>query len=452
MSFDLQQPRRVHLIGLGGAGMSGIARILLQRGHAVSGTDLKDGRALESLRALGARVHIGHAAEAVGYAEVVVRSTAVPESNPEIGRALETGIPVLPRAEMLAAVMAQDRRVLVAGTHGKTTTTSMLVVGLQATGLDPSFAIGGALNEIGTNAHAGQDAVFVAEADESDRSFLAFTPDLAIVTNVELDHPDEFTDDADVAETFDRFAARRSPGAKLIACLDDPGSAALAGRVPDVVTYGQAPGADWRLALGADGRAVVRHGGEDVAALTLAAPGLHNLRNAVAALAAIHELGGDVAAAASGIATFGGAQRRFQRLGTARGVTVVDDYAHHPTELRATIAAARTVGHERIVLVVQPHRYSRTEHFGAELGMAAAAAEVVVVTDVFASSEEPIPGVTGELVANAARESGAVVVYEPQLGNVPARVVEHCDEDTLVLVTGAGDVTQVGPAVLDLLR
>ncbi len=450
MTFDLSRPRRVHLVGVGGAGMSGIGRILLQRGHTVSGTDLHEGRALDALRALGGRVQVGHDAEAIGDAEVVVRSTAVPDANPEIEAAGRRGIPVLQRAWMLAALMADDRRVLVAGTHGKTTTTSMAVVGLQAVGLDPSFAIGGSLNEVGTNAHAGADDIFVAEADESDRSFLAYEPDLAVVTNIELDHPDEFEDDAQVHVAFDEFLARRRAGGRALVCLDDPGSAAIAERTADVITYGEQPGADWRL-VQVDGLARVRHGGEDVAELDLTVPGRHNQRNALAAIAVVAELGGDPASAAGALHAFQGAQRRFQRLGEVGGVLVVDDYAHHPTELRATLAAARTLGHERIVLVVQPHRYSRTQRFGAELGEAAAAAEVVVVTDVFASSEAPVPGVSGQLVADAAEAAGAVVVYEPHLSQVADRVLEHAGPGTLVLVTGAGDVTQVGPAVLERL-
>ncbi len=454
MSFDLTTPRHVHLVGLGGAGMSGIARILLQRGHKVSGTDLKDGRALEALRALGAVVTIGHDAAAVDGADVVVRSTAVPERNPELAAAVEQGIPVLQRAWMLAALMEQDKRYLIAGTHGKTTTTSMAVIGLQACGLDPSFAIGGSLNEIGTNAHGGTDAVFVAEADESDRSFLAYAPDVAVVTNVELDHPEEFADDAQVDQAFDDFLARRRAGGVAVICLDDPGSARLAQRCEGpVVTYGEAPGADWRLDISADGVARVWHDGHVVVdGLELQAPGRHNLRNATAALAVVALQGGDPAVAADRLRTFQGAQRRFQRLGEAGGVLVVDDYAHHPTELRATMSAARTLGHDRIILVVQPHRYSRTARFGADLGEAAAAAQVVIVTDVFASSEEPVPGVSGQLVADAARAAGgALVIYEPHLSRVADHVVEHAAPGSLVLVTGAGDVTQVGPQVLERL-
>lgn len=455
MTVHFDQPQRVHFVGLGGAGMSGLARILLQRGHHVSGTDLKDSRGLEGLRALGAVVTVGHDATAIGDADFLVRSTAVPEDNPEVVHARQTGLEVLRRAELLAALMVGQKRVLVAGTHGKTTTTSMLVVGLQGGGVDPSFSIGGSLNEVGTNAHAGVDPVFVAEADESDRSFLVYEPDLAVVTNVELDHPDEFADTADVHRAFDAFLARMAPDGLALLCRDDPGSAELAQRTGGrVLTYGTSAGSDWRLVPdeSSAGRSVVRRDNEVVAQLRLAVPGLHNLRNATAALAAVHELGGDLTLAAEAMASFQGAQRRFQRLGEVNGIVVIDDYAHHPTELRATLAGARTLGHDRIVLVVQPHRYSRTARFGQDLGVAAAAAEVVIVTDVFGSSEDPIPGISGQLVADAARAAGAVVVYEPRLEAVTDAVLEHASEGTLVLITGAGDVTQVGPAVLARLR
>ncbi|MFA9445441.1 UDP-N-acetylmuramate--L-alanine ligase [Egicoccus sp. AB-alg6-2] len=445
----LDTARRVHLIGIGGAGMSGIARILLQRGHTVSGSDLQEGRSVAELRVLGARVEIGHAASHLGDAEIVVISTAVPADNPELVAARDGGLHVLRRAEMLAALMAGERAVLIAGTHGKTTTTSMTVVALQAAGQDPSFAIGGSLNESGTNAHGGSDGVFVAEADESDRSFLFYRPDLAVVTNLEHDHPDEFTDEADVVAAFEDFLARRTEGAPAILCADDPGSFALADTIGGpVLTYGTSPRADLRLLLGDDGVHELRREGELACTLQLGVPGRHNALNAAAALAVCASLGVDLQRAADGLTRFTGAARRFQRLGTAGDVEVVDDYAHHPTELRATLAAARSTGADRIVVVVQPHRYSRTQVLGAELGRAAAAADLVVVTDVYASSEAPVPGVTGRLVADAAESAGAKVVYQPHLGDVVEALVEHVRAGDLVLTTGAGDVTQVGPALL----
>lgn len=452
MIGPLVPPTTVHLVGIGGAGMSGLARILLVRGHRVSGSDLRDGRSLEELRVLGAEIHVGHHADNLGDAEVVVLSSAVPSTNPEVEAARTQGRTLLRRAEMLALLMAEERAVLVAGTHGKTTTTSMTVIGLQAAGGDPSFAIGGSLNESGTNAHAGTDGVFVAEADESDRSFLVYRPDLAVVTNLEHDHVDEFDDLDAVREAFLGFLDRRAPGAPAVVCLDDPGSGWLTGRIDaPVVTYGEHPASDVRLVLGRDG-AVVRIDGTEVTPLELAVPGIHNLRNAVAALAVCYQLGSDVEAAARGLATFTGAARRFQRLGNVAGVEVVDDYAHHPTELRATLAAARQLGPGRIVVVVQPHRYSRTEALGAELGRAAAAADLVIVTDVYGSTERPVPGVSGMLVADAAEAAGASVVFRPSLGETLDELVEVVRAEDLVLTTGAGDVTTVGPALLARLR
>lgn len=445
---------RVHLVGVGGAGMSGLARILLQRGHPVSGTDLKDSRELEVLQALGARVRVGHHLEALGDADLVVRSAAVPDDNPELVAARERGVPVWPRARLLAALMEGDRRVLVTGTHGKTTTTSMVVVALQAAGADPSFSVGGQLNEVGSNAHAGHDPLFVAEADESDRSFLLLTPDLAVVTNIEHDHPAEFEDDVEVREAFAAFLGRRTPEAPAVVCLDDPGVRLLLRDVdpPGIVTYGRRPEADHQVVPRGPGEASLRLGGSADLPYRLVVPGEHNLLNAAAALLTCHLLGTDLEAAAGGLARFTGAARRFQLLGEADGVTVVDDYAHHPTEVRATLAAARGRHDGRVVLVVQPHRYTRTAALGEELGRATAGADLVVVTDVYGSGEQPIPGVSGRIVAEAAERAGAVVVWEPHLGSVAERLAEEVRPGDLVLVTGAGDVTQVGPSLLETLR
>ena len=455
-AVDLSRPRRVHLVGVGGAGMSGIARMLLQRGHTVSGSDLRGGFAIEGLRAMGARVRVGHAAAAVDDAEVVVASSAVRPDNVEVLVARQRGVPVLHRSEMLAALMTGTRAVLVSGTHGKTTTTSMTVVALQAARADPSFAIGGALNEAGSNAHAGTGSLFVAEADESDRSFLAYAPDAAVVTNVELDHPDAFTDLADVQAAFAEFLSRLNPGAPAIVCADDPGAAALLADLdPPVVTYGTDAAADVRLRSAATPIASTPAAvelGDEVVPLLLAAPGHHNLLNATAALAVCSWAGVDLRAAAAGLASFAGPQRRFQRLGSAGGVEVVDDYAHHPTEVAAALAAARAVAPQRVVLVVQPHRYSRTAVLGAALGRAAAAADVVVVTEVYGAEEEPVPGVTGALVADAVREAGTEVRWQPHLRSVVDDLVELVRPGDLVLVTGAGDVTEIGPALLVALR
>lgn len=465
MTIDLDEPRRVHLVGIGGAGMSGIARMLLQRGHGVTGSDRQEGRAVEGLRAMGAEIRIGHEADAVEGADLVVTSSAIDDDNVELEAARATGITVLHRAEMLATLMRGDHAVLVAGTHGKTTTTSMIVVALQSAGMDPSFAIGGALNEAGSNAHAGTGEVFVAEADESDRSFLSYRPDVAVVTNVELDHHEAFTSLEDTYEAFRAFLGRRSDDGVAVICLDDEGSAELVGRAAGrgrVVTYGEDPSADVRLIVDRDrstaddahalqaGR--VRADGRDLITFELSVPGVHNLLNATAALAVCWLVDADLSAAAEGLGSFTGAQRRFQRLGSAAGVEVVDDYAHHPTELRVTLGAARSVARERVVLVVQPHRFSRTEALGPELGRAAVGADVVVVTDVYGADEDPVPGITGEIVADAARDAGANVIWEPHLTGVVERLTDLVEDGDLVLVTGAGDVNEVGPRLLTALR
>ena len=443
-------PHRVHLVGIGGAGMSAIARILAQRGHSVSGSDLHEGRAVAALRALGVEVHVGHDAAHVADSDVVVISTAVPEDNPEVRSARERGIPVVPRARMLADTLAGDRSVLVAGTHGKTTTTSMVVVALHAAGIDPTFAIGGELNEAGTNAHAGKDPVAVAEADESDRSFLAYEPDVAIVTNLELDHPEVYRDLEDVLDAFVAFLERRRPGGVAVVCIDDPGVRRLLKRTAgSVVTYGTSAEADVRLVERSGQPHVLVDG--TAHPLVLGVPGQHNLLNAAAAIAACRSLGAPLAGVLEGLARFRGAARRFQRLGEVDGVSVVDDYAHHPTELRATLAAARSTGVERIVCVVQPHRYSRTAVLGEELGRAAAGADLVIVTEVYGAGERPVPGVNGLLVAEAARAAGARVSYEPHLASVAPLLAAEVRSGDLVLVTGAGDVSQVGPSLLALL-
>lgn len=443
----LDRPRRIHLVGIGGAGMSAIARILVQRGHDVRGSDLTDGRTVTALRALGVRIAIGHAAAHIDDAEVVVTSTAVPLHNIEVRAAVERGVPIVPRARMLAAVLRDRTAVLVAGTHGKTTTTSMIVVALHGAGLDPTFAIGGELNESGTNAHAGADPIAVAEADESDRSFLAYTPDVAVVTNVELDHPETFADLDDVIDVFRSFLARRPAGATAVVCLDDPGVRRLLSDIAHpVVTYGADPSADVRLVQRGGAPSVIVDGREHP--LVLAVPGHHNRLNALAAIAVCRAVGVDVERSLVGLARFAGAARRFQTVGEVRGVRVVDDYAHHPTELRATLAAARSLDPTRVVCVVQPHRYSRTAVLGAELGRAAAGADLVVVTDVYGAGEPVVPGVTGALVAEAARAAGARVVHEPHLSAVADVLAGLVREGDLVLVTGAGDVTQVGPALL----
>jgi len=453
---------RVHFIGIGGAGMSGIARILLARGAQVSGSDAKDSRGLAALRALGAQVHVGHDPDWVDTADTVVVSSAIRADNPELIEARRRELLVLPRAAALAAVMAGRRGIAIAGTAGKTTTTSMLTVGLQHCGLDPSFAIGGDLNEPGSNAHHGGGDLFVAEADESDGSFLLLSPFAAVVTNVEADHLDHYGTAAAVEEAFAEFVARVSTDGFVVTCADDVGArrvaaaATAAGR--RVVSYGWADDAAVRVdglrLEGERARFEVIAIGRRLGTVQLVVPGRHNASNAVAALTAGLELGAPFAELAAGLAGFTGARRRFETKGWVGGIRVVDDYAHHPTKIRAVLTAARQVvgGDGRVVAVFQPHRYTRTAGFATALGAALALADVVVVMEVYAAGEDPIPGVTGALVAGAVPLAADAVHYEPSWSAVPGRVAGLVRPGDLVLTLGAGDVTMIGPEILDVLR
>ena len=458
------QLARVHMVGIGGAGMSGIARILLARGGQVSGSDAKESRGVLGLRARGAQVRIGHDGAALdllpGGATVVVTTvSAIPDTNPELVEARRRGIPVTTRPAVLATLMEGSRALLVAGTHGKTSTTSMLVVALQAAGLDPSFAIGGELNESGANAHHGTAGVFVAEADESDGSLVQYTPDVVIVTNVDADHLDFFGSVEAYAAVFDRFVERISPGGVLVACADDPGAARLANTAEAlgvrVLRYGRAPGCraqllDWSAA-GSGGVSEVQLGDEArPRTLRLAVPGEHMALNSLGALLAAREAGADLERVLAGLATFGGVHRRFQLTGRAGGVRVYDDYAHHPTEVRANLLAARALADGgRVVVVFQPHLYSRTLTFAAEFAAALSLADEVVVLDVYAAREDPVPGVSGALVAAAVT---VPVHFQPSLADAPDQVVALTVPGDLVITMGAGDVTLLGPEIVDRLR
>jgi UDP-N-acetylmuramate--alanine ligase len=449
----------VHLVGIGGAGMSGIARILLARGVRVSGSDRRDTPTVLALRALGARVAIGHDPANLGEAATVVVSTAIRDDNPELRAARERGLPVLPRAVALAAVMAGRRSVAVAGTHGKTSTTSMLTVAVQACDADPSFAIGGDLNESGSNAHAGTGDVFVAEADESDRSFLLLAPHAAIVTNVEADHLDNYGDLAAVEAAFDRFVQTVPAEGFVVLCADDPGSARLA-TVPvpaRVRTYGTAAGADLRLV----DLTVAREGtsytavldGRELGRVAIRVPGEHMARNSAAALLAGLELGFPAACLIDGLARFGGVHRRFELKGTAAGVRVYDDYAHHPTEVEAQLRAARAVaGEGRLVVAFQPHLYSRTREFADGFGAALGLADDVVVMEVYGAREDPVPGVTGAMVADAVPLPPDRVRFEPSWSAAAPALAARARAGDLVVTMGAGDVSMVGPEVLEALR
>ncbi|MFN2540221.1 MAG: UDP-N-acetylmuramate--L-alanine ligase [Mycobacteriales bacterium] len=450
---------RVHFVGIGGAGMSGIARVLLARGTSVSGSDAKDSLAIASLRALGADVHVGHDPTHVQGADVVVVSTAIRESNPELAAARAAGIPVKRRADALAELLVGHRAVAVAGTHGKTSTTSMLTVAAQHCGVDPSFAIGGDLNEAGSNAHHGTGDLFVVEADESDGSFLAYHPHAAIVTNLEPDHLDHHGTAEAYEQVFRDFT--HTVTGFLVTCADDEGAEALASYARsqgvEVHTYGTDDSADLRLleltlSSGTSSyQAVLR--GESLGTVTLSVAGAHMARNSAAALLTGVQLGLPATQLIEGLAGFTGVRRRMELKGSAAGVRVYDDYAHHPTEVRAQLEAARGMtGGGRLIAVFQPHLYSRTLAFAEAFGAALGLADEVVVMDVYGAREDPVPGVTGGLVATAVTLPAERVHFEPSWTAVPGAVVSRAVAGDLVLTLGAGDVTQIGPEVLRLLE
>jgi UDP-N-acetylmuramate--alanine ligase len=456
---DAAELGRVHFVGIGGIGMSGIARILLARGMSVSGSDAKESRSVVALRALGATVHIGHSAANVAAADTVVVSTAIRADNPELLEARRLGLRVLPRAGALAAVMAGRRRVAVCGTAGKTTTTSMLTVGAQFCGVDPSFAIGGDLNESGSNAHHGTGELFIAEADESDGSFLLLSPDAAVITNVEADHLDQHGTPEAYAAVFVDLVKRIDPAGFLVVSADDPGAVAVAATAPAglrVRTYGESAGADLRLTGievrpdGTEYEVVLDGVGRGRIRISLA--GRHNALNSAAALLTGLELGLPYRQFVAGLEAFRGVHRRFELKGTAAGVRVYDDYAHHPLKVSEQLRAARVVaGPGKLVVAFQPHLYSRTQSFAAEFGAALGLADEVVVMEVYGAREDPIPGVTGATVAAAVPLPPGAVRFEPSWSAVAGELASRVRPGDLVVTMGAGDVTMIGPELLDLL-
>lgn len=454
----------VHFVGIGGVGMSGIARIMLMRGITVTGSDARESRVLTMLTAQGALVHVGHDAAHVADADTVVVSSAVRETNPELAAARAAGLRVLHRSQALASLMIGRRTVAIAGTHGKTTTTSMSTVALQRCGADPSFVIGGVLTASGANAHDGTGDIFVAEADESDGSFLLYSPVVGVITNVEPDHLDHYRTAEAVEEAFDKFCDRvgEQSGSVLIACGDDPGAARVAARAAGrgirVWTYGTGKEVDIRVAdpdFSGPGASfdLVMHG-RRMGRVELRQPGEYNALNAAASFAVTEALGQPSGRALAGLMSFGGTRRRFELRGEYRGVRVYDDYAHHPTEVNAVLKAARSVvgAGGRVVAVFQPHLYSRTANFAAEFGAALGHADEVFVMDVYAAREDPVPGVTGALIADRVPlPEGSVHFIESWSDVVPA-VARHVRAADIVLTIGAGDVTIVGPELLAEMR
>jgi UDP-N-acetylmuramate--alanine ligase len=451
---------RIHFVGIGGVGMAPVARIAVERGLPVSGSDIKRTAVLDALAAEGARIQIGQAPENLDGVDTVVVSTGVRPDNVEIVEAEKRGLRLVHRATALAALMVGRSAALIAGTHGKTTTTSMIAVALEALGEDPSYAIGGEIGATGVSGKAGAGRAFVAEADESDGTFRHYEPDVAVVTNVELDHADYFTSPEHVREEFVAFTRRIKPGGLLLACADDPGAVAVgaAARASGarVLWYGESADADYRLSdlelaggrarftLTADGRAQ---------RIELAIPGAHNAANAAAAFAVLDALGIERDRIPQALGAYGGARRRMELKGETAGVRVYDDYMHHPTEIAATLAAFRALaGDGRLIVAFQPQRFSRAQAFLREYGSPLGAADAVVVMEVYpGSGETPIPGVTGETIAGDVPLPADRVAFEPDSAAVVKRLADWARPGDVVVTAGAGDVTTLGPKVLELL-
>lgn len=461
----LSQLGHVHFIGMGGAGMSAIARIMLSQGIEVSGSDAKESVGLTELATLGARIYVPQAAANIAGADTIVISSAIREDNPELAAARASGLVVLHRSQALAAAMAKDAVVAVAGTHGKTTTTSMITVMLRGAGVDASFAVGGTVVGLGVNAAHGSADVFVAEADESDASFLNYSPQIAVVTNLEADHLDHYGTAEAVFEAFEKFAALLPSDGLLIACADDAGSARLAAQAASTgvqtVTYGFSDTADLKVVAGSgDGlatqttllipaQALTGSPAQEVE-LNLAVPGNHNILNAAASVAVAWGLGLEVSTAVKALASFSGAARRFELKGQGRGVRVFDDYAHHPTEVTAALTAARTVAAQNKVHVLfQPHLFSRTREFAQEFATALDLADTVVVLDIYPAREDPIPGVTSALITELSHH-GARQMSNP--GEAISVLSSAAKAGDIILTVGAGDVTNFGPALVSALQ
>jgi UDP-N-acetylmuramate--alanine ligase len=459
----LGRTRRIHFVGIGGIGMSGIAELLANLGYEVSGSDMKQTEVTDRLATLGVRVRQGHAAAHVGDADVVVVSSAVGSDNTEVSEARRQGIPVIPRAEMLAELMRLRYGIAVAGAHGKTTTTSMVALVLERAGLDPTAVIGGRLSAFGSNARLGRGELMVVEADESDRSFLKLSPSMAVITNIDREHMESYGEWATLQQAFADFANKVPFYGAVIACADDPAVRELLPRLTRrVITYGlddqpaDIVGRGMQLeAFGSTCEVVRRQGGEGevLGRMHLRVPGRHNLLNALAAVAVALEVGVPFDRIAAALDDFHGAERRFQLRGEARGVMVVDDYGHHPTEIAAVIAASRAGIDRRVVVVFQPHRYSRTALLMDEFGAALGAADEVVLTDIYAAGERPVAGVSVEALADVVRRTARGPVHVVRaLDDLPLAVARLARPGDLVVTLGAGSIGTVADRILETLR
>jgi UDP-N-acetylmuramate--alanine ligase len=447
--------RRIHFVGIGGIGMSGIAEVLLNLGYDVSGSDLNPTDITHRLVSLGAAVHSGHRAENVGQADVVVTSTAVRQDNPEVLEAHRKGIPVIPRAEMLAELLKMKFSIAVSGSHGKTTTTSMISTVLAYGKFDPTMVIGGKLSSIGSNAKIGDGEIIVAEADESDRSFLKLGPTLAVITNIDLEHLDHYRDIEDIKEAFLQFANIVPFYGSTVLCIDSPHAREIFPMIKRrTITYGLTETAEYRAErisfTGAGTGFDLYFRDQLLGAVQLNVPGMFNVYNAMATIAVASEIGMPFPDICEGIKTFTGVQRRLELKGTACGIRVVDDYGHHPTEILATLAAAKQVWPDgRLVVVFQPHRYTRTKGLFKEFLACFKDADVLIVMDIYAASEEPIPGITSQSLCDGIREAGHPhVVYMPKMEAIVDYLKEVARPTDTIITQGAGSVWKIGEAFL----
>ena len=449
--------RAIHFVGIGGIGMSGIAEVLLDAGFVVSGSDAKESETTKRLEGKGARICVGHKKENLADADVVVFSSAVAKDNPELVDARQRSVPVIPRAEMLAELMRLKEGIAIAGSHGKTTTTSLVATVLRHAGLDPTVVIGGKLNSLGSNATRGEGQLLVAEADESDGSFLHLTPVIAVITNIDPEHLDHYGNHEAVKRAFVDFANRVPFYGLVVACLDHPHVQAI---LPEIdrrtVTYGLSAQADYRAKnpqiMGLSTRFDVSRRGQDLGTFEVRMPGMHNVLNALSVIAVADELGVDHKPLQEALATFGGVQRRFTIVGEHNGITIVDDYGHHPAEVQATLDAAQRAYGRRIVVAFQPHRYTRTHHLFEDLTRAFNRADVLLISDVYAAGEAPIAGADSASLVKAVRSHGhRDVTHVPNRLDLAQALRARVKAGDVVITLGAGDITRVAPELLALL-